>query len=77
MGAYINALREEGTRSDLLRELERVLSERDEYFDALLKILEPFNNFDCDNDTVCDVVASVMPKSVTDAYKRKHGIEVD
>jgi len=34
MGAYINALREEGTRADLLREIERLLDERSDLLKA-------------------------------------------
>lgn len=30
MSAYLNALREEGTRDDLLKEIERLAKERDE-----------------------------------------------
>jgi hypothetical protein len=35
MGAYINALREDGTRAELLHEIERLLTERDKLRDDL------------------------------------------
>ncbi len=43
MGAYINALREEGTRADLLKEVERLLEQRD----TLREAVRLFLSFGC------------------------------
>lgn len=41
MSAYLNALREEGTREDLLREIERLIDQRDDAFDLLREVVGP------------------------------------